>query len=105
MFSAIEVAQPAGIRWIQIKEKRGQLRVYADGCTPAAAALVAMAVAESTTVCDGCGAPGLHRRERRTATRCDAYRGPTRRPGLTEEEFAEYEARMLPILGDPPRKE
>ena len=105
LFSAIEVAQAAGTRWIQIKEKGGQLRVYADGCTPDAAALVAAAVAESTTVCDVCGAPGVHRWERRAATRCDSHRGPPRRPRRTEEEFAEYEARMLTILGDPPRKE
>ena len=79
MISATEVARLAGIRWIQFKEKGGQLRVYAYGRTPATA-LVAAAVAESATVCDGCGTPVLHRRERRTASQCDARCGPPRRP-------------------------
>ena len=102
MCSGIEAAQPDGVRWIQIKEKCGKLRIYADGCTSETAELIHAAEAESVTVCDVCGAPGVHRWERRAATRCEAHRGPPRGPRLTEAEFAEYEARMLRILGDDP---
>ena len=104
MFSAIEIAQPDGVRWVQIKEKCGKLRIYADGCTPETVALNHAAEAESATVCDVCGAPGVHRWERRAATRCEAHRGPPKLPPPTEEEYAEYEARMLRILGDDPTK-
>lgn len=104
MFSGVEALQPEGIRWIQIKEKCGRLRVYADGCIPEAAALIAAAVAESATICDVCGSPRTHRWDQRAATRCDEHRGPPRRRSLTEEEFAEYEAGMLRILGDNPTK-
>ena len=102
MFSAVEVAQPEGVRWIQIKEKYGKLRIYADGCNPDTVAILLAAEAESVTVCDVCGAPGVQRSERRVATRCEAHRGPPRPPPPTEEEYAEYEARMLAILGDDP---
>ena len=62
MLAAIENAQPgSGVQLVQIKNKLGLLRVYADGCNPAAAAAIAVAEAESARVCELCGAAGTPR--------------------------------------------
>lgn len=74
LLGAIEAVQPGGVRIVQIKQKMGRLRVYADGANPASAALIAGAEAESVTVCEQCGEPGTWRRARRTATLCERHR-------------------------------
>lgn len=46
------------LRYIQIKQKFGELRVYVSGATDEARALINAAELRSRTVCEECGQPG-----------------------------------------------
>ena len=78
--TAIEVSQPGGVALVQVKQKLGKLRIYADDCNAASAAAIAAAEAESATVCEVCGSPGTLRADQRFATRCGRHRD--RRAGV-----------------------
>lgn len=82
----VKMCEDAGIEIYQIKEKFGTLRIYINSVyhTPEERAVLepieqAMAAAEnrSSTICEVCGAPGVHARHRGWfKTTCPAHAIP-----------------------------
>lgn len=58
---------------IQVKEKWGELVVYADGTDDEADQLIEAAREASATICEQCGAPGRLYRRGWHQTRCPAH--------------------------------
>lgn len=74
LIGELETQHPQ-VQLIQVKQKIGRLRVYAEGASEEAATSIRSAVEESGHVCEVCGAPGtLRQEERRVATRCGHHR-------------------------------
>jgi len=58
---------------VQVKEKFGQLRFYADGGDAYTRGVLSMAEAMSYSMCEECGAPGVVRRGGWWRTLCDTH--------------------------------
>jgi hypothetical protein len=58
---------------LQVKEKFGQLRVYAVALTDEQGALIDAAEAESARICEHCGSPAVLRTDGWMRTRCDRH--------------------------------
>jgi hypothetical protein len=57
----------------QVKEKFGQLRVYAGALTDEQSALIDVAEAESARTCESCGSPAVLRTDGWMRTLCDRH--------------------------------
>lgn len=58
---------------VQVKEKFGGLRFYADGCTEAQDQLISFAETLSAMTCEVCGAPGTLRTDGWIKCLCDTH--------------------------------
>lgn len=64
---------PARFRAEQVKEKFGALRYYMTAATPAINDAIRAAEAESVTICEDCGKPGVLRSKGWHKTLCDEH--------------------------------